>query len=88
MLFSLGHVTATPRILETVSFEEMVQALNRHVLADWGELEEEDKRLNEHALIQDDGRLLSCYRSKDGVPFYVITEADRSTTTLLLPEEY
>ena len=87
-LFDPGHVVATDKVLEVLSTEDMFQALDRHLKADWGDLDQDDKRANEHALIQDEGRLVSCYHSVGGVRFYIITEADRSVTTFMLPEEY
>ncbi len=61
--------------------------LSRHVMDDWGELPEEGKKENPFSL--DQGfRLLSAYRTAAGVRDWVITEVDRSLTTILLPEEY
>lgn len=68
----------------------VVQALGRHLVGDWGELETADRICNDEALAQG-GRLFSCYTLKapaDPQKIYIITEADRSTTTVLLPEEY
>lgn len=64
-----------------------MSALSRHITGDWGEVDAEDKRANDQSLI-DGSRLLSAYRSQDGTKFWIITEADRSVTTVLLPEEY
>jgi hypothetical protein len=64
--------------------------LARHVFGDWGDLCTEDKESNERALAQG-GRLLSSYEAglgRDATKVWVITEADRSSTTFLLPEEY
>jgi len=63
------------------------EALQRHVAGDWGELDEEDKKANDGAL-QTGERLLSAYQSATGTKFWIITEADRSVTTVLLPEDY
>jgi hypothetical protein len=65
----------------------MLQALRRHARGDWGEVGVEDQRANDRA-VQDGGRLLSAYSTKTNVKFWIITEADRSATTVLLPEEY
>jgi hypothetical protein len=65
----------------------MLGALRRHASCDWGELCAEDKASNDQAL-QYGGRLMSAYRTPTGVKFWIITEADRSATTTLLPEEY
>jgi hypothetical protein len=61
--------------------------LRRHISQDWGELSEEDVRENELAL-REGFRLLSAYRTNAGDRIWVITEADRSATTILLPSEY
>lgn len=87
MRFLLGRTVATPGALKEVGMPEMVRALARHVRGDWGEVCPEDAEANETAL-REDLRLLSVYRSEGGVRFYVITEWDRSATTVLLPEEY
>ena len=62
-------------------------ALSRHVKGDWGELDEDDRQGNERSL-REGYRLLSSYTSKSGTKFWIITEADRSVTTVLLPEDY
>ena len=86
--FPLGQLVITPGALERLSAGEIQQSLNRHVRGDWGELPEEDVGVNQRALELGFG-LLSAYRSEDRkTRFYVITEADRSVTTVLLPEEY
>ncbi len=83
----LGRVTATPGVLEQVPKAEIFAALSRHQRGDWGDLTRQDKRANDEAF-QKGGRILSAYRSREDVPFWIITEADRSYTTVLLPEEY
>ncbi|WP_454868431.1 hypothetical protein [Pseudomonas farris] len=59
----------------------------RHLCGDWGDLCEEDRKANTDALISD-ARLLSSYLIEPELKLWIITEADRSVTTLLLPEEY
>ena len=88
-LFELGRLVATPGALAALKRAptDTVELLTRHMLGDWGELEEEDVQANQQAL-KDGLRLLSIYRLRTGVKIWVITEADRSSTTLLLPEEY
>jgi hypothetical protein len=62
--------------------------LDRHVQGDWGDLDDEDRKLNDEALV-DGSRIFSAYILKDGhTKIWCITEADRSSTCLLLPEEY
>jgi hypothetical protein len=65
----------------------MMQALRRHARGDWGDLDDEDRQANERAL-QDGARLLSTYVASNGTKFWIIPEADRSATTVLLPDEY
>jgi len=64
-----------------------MEFLQRHAAGDWGEVDAHDKTKNEYSL-QHGFRLLSAYRLADGTKIWIITEADRSATTLLLPEEY
>jgi hypothetical protein len=83
----LGRLVATPNAVESLPPEDIQAALRRHVTGDWGDLCTEDKLANENALLRGD-RLFSAYHSETGVKFYVITEWDRSITTVLLPEDY
>lgn len=87
--FSLGQTVATPGALEALAQagQSPTFFLDRHVQGDWGEVCDEDKRLNDQALVDGD-RLLSAYRTLKGERLWVITEADRSSTCILLPEEY
>jgi hypothetical protein len=87
--FPLGHVVATPGALEALSAADQTPAefLNRHLSGDWGELDREDIEENESSL-KNGYRLLSAYRTKTGEKLWIITEHDRSATTLLLPSEY
>ena len=64
-----------------------MQFVARHAVGDWGELGDEDKRLNDRAVVEG-SRILSAYTTKCGEKLWVITEADRSSTCLLLPDEY
>ena len=61
--------------------------LSRHANDDWGEVDEHDRKANDYALAHG-LRVLSAYTLKSGQKIWIITEADRSTTTILLPEEY
>lgn len=85
--FSLGRVVATDGAVEMVAIKEIIVALIRHSVGDWGELEAEDKAQNDSA-VQTGERLLSAYESTMKVRFWIITEADRVVTTILLPREY
>lgn len=88
-LFTLGRLLGTPGALAAVEAAggDLVQLLARHVSGDWGDLELCDKRLNDQD-VHRGGRLLSAYTLKNGTRVWVLTEADRSATTVLLPEEY
>ena len=85
--FQPGMLVATPGALRSLHQEEVVAALRRHLTGDWGELDEHDRRVNEHALLHG-GRLFSAYGDRHAKRFWIITEADRSATTILLPDEY
>jgi len=87
--FSLGRIVATPGALEAVqqANQDPFEFIQRHQSGDWGELCGEDKRENEFSL-KNGFRLLSAYRTLHDVKVWIITEADRSVTTLLLPHEY
>jgi hypothetical protein len=87
--FSPGQTVITPGALDAIAQAEQHPGdfLQRHLSGDWGELCDEDITANEQALIEG-LRLMSSYRTSKGQRIWVITEADRSATTILLPEEY
>ena len=92
--FELGQVVMTSGIDDLVLnsdagiVEELAYCLIKHYNCDWGNLCEEDKQLNDSAVV-DGGRILSAYEiGENKVKICIITEADRSYTTILLPEEY
>ena len=85
-LFSLGNVVGTPAAAELVG-GRMNEFLGRHSSGDWGLVDSEDGKLNDRAVRVDDERIMSVYEV-DGERFWVITEWDRSATTVLLPSEY
>jgi len=85
--FPLGRLVATRGAIAALSGDDILSGLARHARRDWGDLCREDRMLNDIAL-EDGGRLFSAYHSHDGVKFYIITEWDRSYTTVLLPSEY
>jgi hypothetical protein len=89
VLFFPGQVVATPGVLEAIhaSGEPAYDFLMRHLTGDWGELSEADKAENELS-VREGFRILSAYTLSSGVKIWVITEADRSVTTFLLPDEY
>jgi len=85
--FSLGRVVATAHAAHTIPPDEILKALSRHVRGDWGDVGKDDRKENEISL-KEGFRLLSVYRTETGVKFWIITEADRSVTTVLMPEDY
>ena len=86
-LFRLGHLVATPNALAHLTQADILSAIKRHQAGDWGEVDDHDRRANDCAL-NEGTRLFSVYRSENRIRFWVITEADRSATTVLLPEDY
>lgn len=86
-LFPLGRLVATPNALEKLTQTDIFAALKRHAAADWGDCDEHDREENEFSL-REGFRLLSVYHSGRGTKFWIITEADRSATTILMPEDY
>ena len=87
--FPLGRTVATPGALEALARagETPLPYLVRHSAGDWGDLDRDDKTENESA-VKAGLRIFSAYLLTDGTRIWVITEADRSATTILLPEEY
>jgi hypothetical protein len=87
--FELGQIVATPGALAALkkAGQQPGEFLTRHINRDWGDLDEEDRKENEYSL-EHGFRLLSAYKTNAGDRLWIITEADRSVTTLLLPEEY
>lgn len=88
-LFPLGQVVATPGALAALAKagQGPQDFLTRHVSGEWGDLSEEDRRENQISL-ERGFRLLSSYRTNAGEKLWIITEADRASTCILLPEEY
>lgn len=87
--FPLGHLVMTQGAAAAFAAtgEQPMTFVLRHVRGDWGELDEHDVQENEFSLVRG-LRLLSRYTLRDKTVIWIITEADRSVTTLLLPEEY
>jgi len=88
-LFSLGQCVATPGALAALEEAGQTPAdfLNRHVHGDWGTVHPADKGLNEQAM-RDGDRIFSVYATAKGIKLWVIREADRASTCILLPAEY
>ena len=85
--FSLGQTVSTSNAQNTLNQGDVLLAMGRHRRGDWGDLCGEDREANEEALEHNE-RLFSAYHDRDGTKFYIITEHDRSVTTVLLPEDY
>jgi hypothetical protein len=87
--FPLGQVVSTPGALRALAEagNSPQEFLSRHVSGDWGELDEGDRQENESS-VAEGLRILSAYRLRDGMKIWIITEADRSSTCILLPDEY
>jgi hypothetical protein len=85
--FRLGQIVATSNALSQLVQAEIFRGIQRHQAGDWGDVSECDHAANEKAF-RDNTRILSVYTTDKGVKFRIITEADRSATTVLLPEDY
>ncbi len=86
-LVPIGRLAATPAVLEKIPRPELMAALKRHMRRDWGDVSEADRKANDLALNTGE-RLLSSYKSGSGTKFWIITEGNRSYTTILLRSEY
>jgi hypothetical protein len=88
-LFRPGQLVGTPGAIKALQDAEQdpLELLCRHVTGDWGDLDDEDKKENEFS-VEHGFRILSAYELETGVKVWLITEADRSATTFLLPDEY
>ena len=85
--FQLGKMFQTQGVRREFSLADIITCLALHASGDWGDMEEEDKALNDEALANNDGRLFSAYNIGEK-RVWIITESDRSSTTVLLPDEY
>lgn len=87
--FKLGRIFATPAALEVIvdARVSIIDLLIRHIRSDWGDLSESDRQQNEYA-VEKGQRLLSSYVLPGGHTVWLITEADRSASTFLLPADY
>jgi hypothetical protein len=85
--FRLGRIVSTPNALDRLTQEDILLAIGRHQAGDWGDVSEDDRAANERALVEGT-RLWSAYHAGNGVKFWLITEADRSVTSVLMPEDY
>jgi len=85
--FRLGKIVSTPNALDRLTQDDILLAIGRHQAGDWGDVDEHDRAANERALVEGT-RLWSVYHTESGVKFWLITEADRSATSVLMPEDY
>jgi hypothetical protein len=85
--FPLGQTVITPNARDTINPDDVRSGLLRHASGDWGDVDEHDRQENEVSLTKR-LRLVSVYHDRNKVKFWIITEADRSATTILLPEDY
>lgn len=85
--FPMGMLVITSNAAATLVENAWTEGLGRHLSGDWGDICDEDRGLNEAAL-KHGSRLLSVYYDRNGTKYWIITEADRSATTILLPEDY
>jgi hypothetical protein len=85
--FDIGRVLITPAAQDKLDNQDVISALGRHVIGDWGDCGKEDKAENELS-VREGFRILSVYHGRNGSKFWIITEADRSATIVLLPEDY
>ena len=83
----MGMLYVTPGVIVKIKSVEVFAALDRHASCDWGLICDQDREANEEALIHG-FRIMSVYKDSKNTNFWIITEADRSVTTVLLPEEY
>ena len=87
MKFELGRVVITSHARHVLDDEDVRKALARHASGDWGDVSKGDWKENEFSLTED-LRLFSVYHAEDDTKFWIITEADRSYTTVMLPSDY
>ena len=85
-IFEPGRTVITTNAMNTLRKDDVLKAFSRHLKGDWGR--SRDKEANDAAVENEDNRIVSVYRDGEGVKFWIITEADRSVTTILLPEDY
>ena len=86
-LFPFGQLVATQNALDALPMTDIEAALGRHASGDWGELCDDDCAENDNA-VRNGTRILSAYATAGGTRFWIITEWDRSATTILLPSDY
>lgn len=93
MKFSLGQVVMTRGVNDTIAESAqfslfIVDSIRRYILCDWGEMPSEDARMNDSAVKNNDDRIVARYNNEEYGNIYIITEYDRSVTTILFTDEY
>ena len=86
-ILRIGRIVATPNALNSITQDDILLGIQRHQAGDWGNVTEDNRTANDRALVKGT-RILSAYVAANGTKFWLITEADRSVTTILLPEDY
>lgn len=85
--FRWGKVVITANANEVLSAADTDRALLRHTTCDWGDVSDKDWARNNEAMLQNNAQVLSVYTDSNGIKFWIITEHDRSATTILLPSD-
>jgi len=86
-IFRIGKIVATKNALDRLCIDDITEGIAKHQAGDWGEISEEDRQANDRGLIQKT-RLFSAHHSARGIKFWIITDANRSVTKVLLPGDY
>jgi len=86
--FEWGKIIITPAAEAAIPDADILTAFGRHVSGDWGEVSDNDWEINNDSVLHEVGLIHSVYKSCEGMNFWIITESDRSVTTVLLPSDY
>ena len=86
--FKWGKIIITPAVEAAIPNADILMAFGRHVSGDWGDVSDDSWEINNGAVIDESGLIHSVYKSRAETKFWIITEADRSVTTVLLPSDY
>jgi hypothetical protein len=84
--FRLGRIFSSANAMSRLATEDILAGIQRHQAGDWGDVEPEDHAANERALLTG-ARIWSVYHAANGLEFWIITEASRESTTVMLPED-
>ncbi len=85
--FPQGRLLITPAAQAVLTQDDLLTALNRHSRGDWGNVDADDRKENDLS-VEKGFRILSAYKTAKGETFWIITEAGRQSTTVLLPSDY